>query len=170
MTCAIATTRDSRDRDPDEQRVPEVEAGHRCERVVEASERVRAQVDLRAVRDGVDEPEAREPRRRNRIEEVDRERNPRGGDERVADEREVLAVPAVQPHEEGGCAEEVQRDVGRAEKRGQAGKRMGGVLDGALAEQVEVALERDDLVRVCPRGGKRGVALPAHDLVDPVKA
>src|SRR6266545_874028 len=157
------------ERQADEQRVPEVQARHRGERVVEAAEQVRAEVDLRLRGDGVHKAEAGKARGCDREEDVERQRDARGGDHRVAYAREALRVAPVQPDEEGCGPDEVQRDVGDAEERRDAGEPVGRTLHGALAKDVEPALEADDPVRVGAGGGERRVALAADDLVEAVE-
>ena len=47
---------------------------------------------------------------------------------------------------------------------------MGALLNGALAEEVQMPLERNDSVGVLARHGQRRVTLAADDLVEGVKA
>ena len=148
-----AAARERVDGRADEQGVAEVQARHGRERVVEAAERVRAQVDVCAAGDRVREAEAREARRRRRIEDVDRERD-RGRDhERRADDREALAVRAVHPREHAGGRRQVQAHVGEAEQRRHDGQVRDGALQRALDEDADVLLERDDVGGV--RTGRR---------------
>ena len=99
-----------------------MQARHGCERVVEAAECVRAEVDVRAARDGVGEAETREARRRRRIEDVDRERD-RGRDhERRADDGEALTVRAMHPGEHAGGRRQVQAHVGETSTPARAGR------------------------------------------------
>ena len=72
--------------DADEQRVAEVHARNRGERVVEAPEEVGAQVHVRVRGDGVHEAEASEPGRRRGKDGVGDEREARRDHERVPDE------------------------------------------------------------------------------------
>ena len=157
------------DRYAHDQRVSEVQRRHGGDGVVHAAEEVRAQIQVGAVRDRVDEAEAGEARRRGRIEDVDGERNRRADDHRVADQREPVAVLPVHPEEEADRDAEVKRHVGDAQHRRQRGNGVRRVLQGALAEDVQVALERDDRVRVLAGQTQRRVAAAADELVDAVE-
>ena len=164
-----AARRELRDRDADDQRVAEVEARHGRDRVVEAAEQVGAEVQARVRADGVREAEVGEARRRGGVQDVADERERRADDQRRAQERKRVRAPAVHPDEHTGRAREMQGDVEEAEQRGHARKQACEVLDVLLDEEVEAALERDDVCGV--RSGGRPVlaAESAHELVRAVE-
>ena len=75
----------------------------------------------------------------------------------------------VQPDQEGGSAEEVQGDVGDPEQRREGRDPVSRLLNRSLAEEVQMALERDDPVRVLAGHTKTRVTLATHDLVEAVE-
>ena len=76
----------------------------------------------------------------------------------------------MQPDQEGGRSQEVKCDVGDPEDGRQGRHPVSRVLNRALAEDVQMAFERDDFVGV-PAGDRQGSApLSAHDLVERVEA
>ena len=75
----------------------------------------------------------------------------------------------VQPDQEGGGTEEVQSDVRDPEQRREGWHPVSGPLNRALAEEVQMALERDDSIRVLAGHAESRVTLAAHDLVEAVE-
>jgi hypothetical protein len=76
----------------------------------------------------------------------------------------------VQPDQEGGGAEEVEGDIGDPEQGREGWDPVSRVLNRALAEEVQVALEGDDPVRVLAGHTKSRVTLATYDLVEAVEA
>ena len=75
-----------------------------------------------------------------------------------------------EPDQEGGGTEEVQSDVRDPEQCREGRHPVSGPLNRALAEKVQMALERDDSIRVLAGHAKSRVTLAAHDLVETVEA
>jgi hypothetical protein len=146
-----------------------VEARDGRDRVVEAAEKVGAEVQARVLADGVGEAQVREPRGRGRVEDVADERQRGADDQRRAEERKRVRAPLVNPGEDGCGAREVEEDVEEAEQRRDAADRADDVLDVALDEEMEAALERDNVGRM--RASRRPVlaAEAADELVDAVE-
>ena len=153
----------------DEQRVAEVEARHGGDRVVQRAEEVGAEVHLRALRDGVGEAEAGEPRRSGREGEVAGERKAGRDDERRPHGGERVGPAPMHPHEECDRDHEVERDVEDAEHARQAGHGGGRRLDAPLPEDPEGALDADDVGRVQARRRPVLAAEAADELVDAVE-
>ena len=158
-----------RQRDADDQRVAEVQARDGCDRVVEAAQQVGAQVEPGVGGDRVREAEAGEARRCGGVQDVPGERQRGADDQRGAQERKRVRAAAMHPDECSRRAREMQQDVEESEQRGHAGERRDEVLHVALDEDIEVALQRDDVGGV--RASRHPVQAPeaADDLVRAVQ-
>src|SRR5436305_392303 len=77
---------------------------------------------------------------------------------------------AVQPDQERGGPEKMQRDVRDPEEARQSWNPVSRTLNRALTEKVQVSFEPDDPVRVLAGDGQGRVPLAAHDFVEPVEA
>ena len=85
------------------------------------------------------------------------------------DEREAITVLPVQPDDESCRPDEVENHVRDAEERRKRGHGVGGMLERLLAENMQVALERDDRIRVRAGGGESCTPTAADQLVDAVQ-
>jgi hypothetical protein len=152
----------------DDERVADVHARHRRERVVERADETVVEVDL-AAGDRVGDAEPGDARGRGREHEVADEREPAREQQRRPHERERVRPAAVQPEQIHAGDREVQRQVEEAEQPDRAGQRLRGVLHVALDEDVQRPFERRDVVSVADRGGAIAGDQPARRLVQAVE-
>jgi hypothetical protein len=152
----------------DDERVPDVHARHRGERVVERADETVVEVDFPA-RDRVGDAEPCDARRRRREDEVPDEREPAREQQRRPHDGERVGPAPVQPEQVRAGHREVQRQVEEAEHPDRAGQRLRRVLHAALDEDVQRPFERRDVVRVPDRGGAVAGDQPARGLVERVE-
>ena len=126
--------------------------------VVERADEAAVEVDV-AVRDGVGDADAGQPRRRRRVDEEADEGDSARDQERRANERERGRATLMEPEQHAGGDGEVQRQVGEAEQAGETRERVRGVLHVSFDEEVRRPLERDELA-----GVTRGVQKLSHPL------
>ena len=113
-------TRLTRQTGSDDERIAEVHARHRGKRVVQAADESTVQAEVRA-RDGVGDPDARDPRRCRRVEGEDDERDQRCDEQRVAHQGIGIWSVAVEPEQVSAGDCEVKGQVQPTEQPEQAG-------------------------------------------------
>ncbi len=111
-----------------------------------------------AVRDGVGDADAGQPRRRRRVDEEADEGDSAREQERRANERERGRATLMEPEQHAGGDGEVQRQA-RPSRAGETRERVRGVLHVSFDEEVRRPLERDELA-----GVTRGVQKLSHPL------
>jgi hypothetical protein len=132
----------------DDDRVADVHARDRSERVVERADQTAVEVDMRT-RDRVGDADACESRRRCRIQDEPGERERAGDEQRRTDERIRSWATPVDPEQEDGCRRQVKRQVRDSECADESGHAVRVSLQPALDEDVQRLLERRDAMRIC---------------------
>jgi hypothetical protein len=134
----------------DDDRVADVHARNRRERVVERADQAAVQIDVRP-RDRVGDPEPRESRRGGRIQDESDERERAGEEQRRADQRIRRWATAVEPEQEDGRRGQMKRQVRDAEDTDQSRHEVRVNLHPALEENVHRPLDRRDPMRMADR-------------------
>jgi hypothetical protein len=120
----------------DDQRVADMHAGDSGIGVVERADETAIEVDV-AVRDGVGDTDAGQPRRCRRVDEEADEGQPAREQERGANERERRGATLVQPEQHACGDREVKRQVCDAEQAGETRESVDSALHVCFEKQVQ---------------------------------
>ncbi len=161
--------REPRDGAADQQRIPEMQARHGGDRVVQTLKQLRAEIERAMLADRVLETGDRQPGRRDRIEHVHDESKRRHRDQRCADERERATMRSVDPGEDSDRARDVERRVKDRERIRKRRNPLAELLHCALGEDAYVLLEADNLRGMLARQCQIDASESAHELVDAVQ-
>jgi hypothetical protein len=129
-------TINAKDACSDDQRVADVHARHGGVRVVQRADETAIEVDV-AVRDGVGDTDAGQPRRRRRVHEEADEGQRAREQERGANEWERRGTTLVQPDQHAGGHREMKRQVRDAEQAGETRESVRRALDVRFEKQVQ---------------------------------
>ena len=157
--------------DADDERVHRVERRHRRVRVGRVRDQPARVVDAGVLRQRVDESPGREhPRRRRRDEDVTDEADHVRHDQPVAEAREPLVVPEVDPEQRGADDDELGEPVRVGRRLDQELGRVDEALDRRLEQRSRPLLDPDHVQPVPERRRDVPVGQAAGDLVDDVEA
>jgi hypothetical protein len=134
----------------DDDRVADVHARYRRERVVERADQTPVQVDV-GTRDGVGDSDACQSWRGGRKEDVAGESKRAREEQRRADERIRCRPPAVEPEQESGGCGQVKSQVCDAERSDESGHRVRAGLNPALEKEVQRLLQRRNFMGMSDR-------------------